>query len=56
MNNLKHLIIAILDASIKCKSIFDKIKEFPNLISVNILKWAGIGAVRYIPDYLLNQR
>lgn len=48
-------IIAILDASIKCKSIFDKIKEFPNLISVNILKWAGIGAVRYIPDYLLNQ-
>lgn len=30
------------------------IKEYKNLISVNIPKWAGIGAVRYIPDYLLD--
>jgi hypothetical protein len=25
------------------------------LISVNVPKWAGIGAVRYIPDYLLDK-
>ena len=30
------------------------IKEYKNLISVNVPKWAGIGAVRYIPDYLLD--
>jgi hypothetical protein len=35
--------------------VFDaNIKEYKNLISVNIPKWAGIGAVRYIPDYLLD--
>ena len=32
----------------------ENIKEYKNLISVNIPKWAGIGAVRYIPDYLLD--
>ncbi len=25
------------------------------MISVNVPKWAGIGAVRYIPDYLLDK-
>jgi hypothetical protein len=29
--------------------------EFRNLIPVNIPKWVGIEAVRYIPDYLLNK-
>ncbi len=49
-------IIVIIDASIKCKATFNKeIKKFSNLILVNIPKWAGIGAVRYIPEYLLNK-
>jgi hypothetical protein len=49
-------IIDIMDASIKCKTSFDKdIKNFKNLMSVNVPKWAGVGAVRYIPDYLLTK-
>lgn len=50
-------IIDIMDASIKCKTSFDRdIKNFKNLMSVNVPKWAGVGAVRYIPDYLLNKQ
>lgn len=46
-------VMSILDASIKCKSLFEEsIKDYKNLCSVNVPKWAGIGAVRYIPDYL----
>ena len=47
----------ILDASIKCKPKFDQQirREFKNLIPVSVPKWAGIGAVRYIPDYLLEK-
>ena len=30
-------------------------REFKNLIPVSVPKWAGIGAVRYIPDYLLDK-
>lgn len=45
-----------MDSSIKCKSKFNKeIEEFANLVAVNVSKWAGIGAVRYIPEYLSKQ-
>lgn len=45
-----------MDASIKCKSKFEKeIKGFKNLVPVQVPKWAGIGAVRYIPDYLIEK-
>lgn len=27
-------------------------KQFKNLIPVNVPKWAGVGAVRFMPDYL----
>jgi hypothetical protein len=50
-------VLLILDASIKCKAVFeDKIVSYPNLKSVNIQKWAGIGAVAYVPDYLINKK
>ncbi len=49
-------IITILDASIKCKATFGKqVKKFANLMSVNVARWAGIGAIRYIPEYLLDK-
>ena len=42
--------------SIKCRSKFDKeIEEFPNLVPIKISKWAGVGTVRFIPDYLLEK-
>jgi hypothetical protein len=31
------------------------VKDFKNLIAVDVPEWAGIGAVRYIPDYLLEK-
>lgn len=50
-------VLLILDASIKCKAVFEsKINAYPNLKSVNIPKWAGIGAVSYVPDYLINKK
>ena len=50
-------VLLILDASIKCKAVFEsKISAYPNLKSVNIQKWAGIGAVAYVPDYLINKK
>jgi hypothetical protein len=56
LNESFNDIVAILDASIKCRSTFVKeIKQFQNLSVVNVPKWAGIGAVRYIPDYLLDK-
>lgn len=46
----------ILDSSIRCKSKFkNEIKDYPNLIAVDANKWAGVGAVRYIPDYLMDK-
>lgn len=46
----------ILDSSIKCKSKFKyEIREFTNLLVVNASKWAGVGAVRFIPDYLMDK-
>lgn len=45
-----------MDSSIKCKSKFKhEIKEFANLIPVDSFKWAGVGSVRYIPDYLMDK-
>lgn len=45
-----------MDASIRCKTKFDKeIKEYKNLLPVKVLNWAGVGAVRYIPDYLIDK-
>jgi hypothetical protein len=50
-------VLQILDASIKCKAIFEmKIALYPNLKSVNVKKWAGIGAVSYVPDSLVNKK
>jgi hypothetical protein len=49
-------IVTILDASIKCKATFAReIKKFSNLRPVSVARWAGIGAVRYIPEYLLER-
>ncbi len=42
-------VLQILDASIKCKAMFDKyVGNFPNLKPINISKWAGVGAVRFV--------
>ena len=50
-------VLLILDASIKCKATFEnKILAYPNLKSVNIPKWAGIGAVTYVSDNLINKK
>jgi hypothetical protein len=49
-------IMTVLDASIKCKSRFEKdVKDMKNLIAVHVPKWAGIGSVRYIPDDLVDK-
>lgn len=50
-------IMTVLDASIKCKSQFERqIREHTkNLVVVPVSKWAGIGAVRYVPDDLLDK-
>jgi len=49
-------LMSILNASLKCKATFNKeIKEFKNLKSVEAPKWAGVGAVRYVPDYLIDR-
>jgi hypothetical protein len=49
-------IMTVLDASIKCKSRFDRdVREMKNLVSVHVAKWAGIGSVRYIPDDLVDK-
>ncbi|CAF0713119.1 unnamed protein product [Brachionus calyciflorus] len=46
----------ILDASIRCKTKFEReVRAFKNLLPVNVPKWAGVGAVRYIPEYLIDQ-
>lgn len=53
--SLDHIIV-IIDASIKCKATLNKqIRTFSNLMPASIPKWAGIGAVRYIPEYLLDK-
>ena len=45
-----------MDSSIKCKSTFEAdLKEFKNLVPVSVPKWAGVGAVRFMPDYLSEQ-
>ena len=45
-----------MDASLKCKIKFDKeINDFANLKPVKVRKWVGIGAVRYVPDYLIDK-
>ena len=45
-----------MDVSIRCKTKFEKeIKEYKNLLPVKVPKWAGVGAVRYIPDYLIDK-
>lgn len=33
-----------------------ELQEFRNLVSVNVPKWAGVGAVRYIPEYLIDKK
>lgn len=54
-NSLSEL-MGILNASLKCKATFNKeIKEFKNLKAVEAPKWAGVGAVRYVPDYLIDR-
>lgn len=46
----------MIDSSIRCKARFnDEIKEYGNFIPVKVTGWAGVGAVRYIPDYLINK-
>jgi hypothetical protein len=48
--------MGILNASLKCKATFNKeIKEYKNLKVVETPNWAGVGAVRYVPDYLIDK-
>lgn len=50
------LLKKVIDSSIRCKARFnDEIKEYVNLIPVKVADWAGVGAFRYIPDYLINK-
>lgn len=50
-------IVVILDASIKCKASFNNriTKYYPNLVPLECDKWAGIGAVTYVPDYFIDK-
>jgi hypothetical protein len=46
--------MSILEVSVTCKSRFKhEIKKFNNLRPVHVPNWAGIGALRYIPDNLI---
>ena len=49
-------IVSVLDASIRCKAKFEvDIRALANLRAVHVPKWAGIGAVRYVPDHWLHK-
>ncbi|ESO89261.1 hypothetical protein LOTGIDRAFT_52276, partial [Lottia gigantea] len=48
--------LAVLDATVAQRSRFRSVVESnPNLILVQLDSWAGLGAVRYIPDHWLNK-
>ncbi|KAK6168927.1 hypothetical protein SNE40_020081 [Patella caerulea] len=48
--------LAVLDATVAQRHRFRSIVENTNnLVPVNLPSWAGLGAIRYIPDHWLNQ-